>query len=350
LYCVFPNILDNIKMIEEIKNMLDVDSYIGEYVTHKIFDIALVGLKNAVSRINNSGDHIKIKTLSSEDCITFVAKHLEEQAVWATNVSFRDSIQAKTLESIFIDLDLYVSPVKLRIESTDEIDKIPSSTLLASSLENIILLGQPGAGKTTSVKKIFVELIQKKFDIYETFNFPLVIKLKDFNNLNPSKYILLEVILNKLGFYIDSISANDNKFNSIFEHIFKDFIERLDILLILDGFDEISNTEIKKEIISNLRIISQSITNTKFILTSRSADYEVHIENSSEFELCPLTQEQVKLFINNWIINEDDSNTKKIAKILFEKLKESPYWDTTIRPLTLAHLCAFAREKQFHTG
>lgn len=327
-------------MTEEIKNMLDLEAYIGEYVSHKIFDVALIGLKNAVSRINKSGDHIKLNSLNPEDCIGFVAKHLIEESNWATKVSFRDSLQAKTLESIFIDLDLYVSPVKLRIESTDKIDKIPSSTLLAASLENIILLGQPGAGKTTSVKKIFVELIQKKYETYKTFNFPLVIKLKDFNNLQPSKYIFLEVILNKLGFYIESITANSNRFNSIFEHIFKDFIERLSILLILDGFDEISNKDIKSEVVSNLRIISQSITNSKFILTSRSADYDVHIENGSEYELCSLTQEQVELFVKNWIVDESKPESNKTAAGLFEKLKQSPYWDATIRPLTLAHLCA----------
>ncbi|MBK6571029.1 MAG: NACHT domain-containing protein [Saprospiraceae bacterium] len=306
----------------------------------KLFDIGLIGLTNAITRINKSGNFIKIRYINPNKCIEFVAQHLQEESLWATQVSFRDSQQAKSLESIFIDLDLFVSPIKLRIETTESIDKIPSSTLLASSLENIILLGQPGAGKTTSVKKIFVELILKKYETYKTFNFPLIIRLKDFNHLAPSRYILFEAILNKLGFFIESISLPKNDYNSIFEHIFKDFIERLSILLILDGFDEISNKEIKTDVIENLRLISKSLTNSKFILTSRSADYNVFIENSVEYELCSLTHDQVELFVNNWIIDKSKPHTIKLALDLFEKLKKSPYWDTTIRPLTLAHLCA----------
>ncbi|MBK8641663.1 MAG: hypothetical protein IPN15_05385 [Saprospiraceae bacterium] len=143
-----------------------------------------------------------------------------------------------------------------------------------------------------------------------------------------------------MGFFIESISLPKNDYNSIFEHIFKDFIERLSILLILDGFDEISNKEIKTDVIENLRLISKSLTNSKFILTSRSADYNVFIENSVEYELCSLTHDQVELFVNNWIIDKSKPHTIKLALDLFEKLKKSPYWDTTIRPLTLAHLCA----------
>ena len=54
-------------MKEEIISMLDLDSYIGEYISHKLFDVALIGLKNAVTRINKSGDHIKLNSLNPED-------------------------------------------------------------------------------------------------------------------------------------------------------------------------------------------------------------------------------------------------------------------------------------------
>lgn len=140
-------------MKEELENILNIGKYIEDYVPQKLFDIGLIGLTNAITRINKSGNFIKIRYINPNKCIEFVAQHLQEESLWATQVSFRDSQQAKSLESIFIDLDLFVSPIKLRIETTESIDKIPSSTLLASSLENIILLGQPGAGKTTSVKK-----------------------------------------------------------------------------------------------------------------------------------------------------------------------------------------------------
>jgi hypothetical protein len=106
------------------------------------------------------------------------------------------------------------------------------------------------------------------------------------------------------------------------------------VLIILDGYDEISEQKARVQFISNLRAITNSLTNSKFILTSRSADYDVHIDNTSEYEICPLNESQIELFIKKWIANEAHST------LLNTQLKTTPYWDTTMRPLTLAHLCA----------
>lgn len=322
--------------INSVISSFDLPAFTSKYITHKLFGVASIGLKNAIKRINKNKEVLKIEKFDKEDCIEYISQHIYENLKWATNVSFRDAQKAKYLDDIFIELDLYIAPLKLKIDLQEKIDKISISDLLCDTEKNIILLGQPGAGKTTSVKKIFLELLSKEKDIYHTFAFPLVIRLKDLEyNRKDNGLILFRAILNTLGiFYSFETNLDSLAREKILVHVFKDFIERLDVLLIFDGFDEISDFKLRDEIIRNLRIITNSLLNSKYILTSRSADYDLHIENSTEYEICPLTENQIQEFIQNWLKNDVQSNK------LLKQLKVSPYWDTTMRPLTLAHLCA----------
>lgn len=314
----------------------DIKSYVTKYIANKIIDIAVLGFKTALRRINKKKTVFKLEKFSKEDCIEFISKHLEENIKWATNISFRDASKAKKITDVFIELDLYISPLKLRVDPKEKTPKIPVSEFLSDTSRNIILLGQPGAGKTTSIKKLFLELINREYPDYEVFSFPILIKLKELEyNKENIKLLLFKEILNTVGvFYVFEGNVDENIKEKILLHIFSDFIERLDVLIILDGFDEISNEEIKTEVIRNLRLMSYSLRNSRFVLTSRSADYNIHIENSCEYEICSLNELQIKEFINKWLNNITQGES------LLQQLKSSPYWDTTMRPLTLAHLCA----------
>lgn len=314
----------------------DLDTFITSFLAKKALDIAFIGIRNAIKRINKNQSQIKIKKLDEKDSLKFISAHISDNIKWASNISFRDAFKAKSLNEIFVDLDLYIAPIKLRIDTQEKIPTIPIYEILSDTEKNIVLLGQPGAGKTTSIKKIFLETIYKNVEIYKVFSFPIIIRLKEINfDEKGNDLVLFREIFNTLGiFYNFEENVTKSAQEKIMVHFFKDFIERMDVLIILDGFDEINNSDLKKEIIKNLSLITNSTTNSKFILTSRSADFNVHIENTNEYEICPLNEKQIEDFVKKWL-NESKESTK-----LLTQLRKSPYWDTTMRPLTLAHLCA----------
>lgn len=322
---------------------LDPAGFFSEYIASKSIDNALKGIQLAISKLKKDDQKIIFEEFDSKRCIEYISKHITDNISWATNVSFKDLTRAKNINEIFIAIDLFVQPLRNRIDTSNLPNKINVNNLLFDSEENIIILGQPGAGKTTSVKKIFLDLVFDRGINNSIYAFPIILRLKELKYENDDfNLILLKSVLNTVGIFYNLDPKPDILSQErIITTLFKEFVERLDVLLIFDGLDEITDTSVREEVIRNLRLITFSLFNSRFILTSRTSDYNVHIDQTSVYEISPLNESQIHSFIIKWITNPVD------AQVLFDNVKKSPYWDTTIRPLTLAHLCAlFERNKE----
>lgn len=91
-----------------------------------------------------------------------------------------------------------------------------------------------------------------------------------------------------------------------------------------------------KSLILNLR-------ETLVIVTSRSASYDLDIDNSMEYELCNLNKSQIEEFVENWFAEKKDS------KKFLREIQNSKFYDFSLKPISLAHLCAiYERTKKFY--
>jgi hypothetical protein len=105
-------------------------------------------------------------------------------------------------------------------------------------------------------------------------------------------------------------------------------------LLVLDGFDEISDFSLRQAVLEQVRVLAFRLNSATLALTSRTGEFAAVIETARTFEICSLSFEQVKDFAGKWL------QDKHKAETFLSQVYGSPFADSAIKPLTLAHLCA----------
>lgn len=285
--------------------------------------------------------------ISSSDVGNSINRHLQKINIWSGEISFKDNLKPKDILTTYIPLKYFLTP--RRTAYNNELNKPirkEISKIFETNHRHVIILGQPGAGKTTTMKYICHKLLTDESFMPEQSNFPMLIRLRDIELSSSQKdfsNILFNAIFSELGLVVSNSVKTDNERDDL--NLFKrraviTALDTLRPLLILDGFDELRDDHLKRIVLSEIKDLAIGLSFCKFILTCRSGDYDFFIENTQVYEISPLDDVQVMDFVSNWLNNKHD------AEKFIHKLKTSPFNDTAIRPLTLAHLCAiYEREK-----
>lgn len=306
---------------------------IKETIAKEALSLIFAIASNQLKKIN-----LKLET-DKQDIEKALNNHLRIVKNWSEEITFKDLKASKRISDIFIPLDLYVYPRRIKFEIEEEIKKIPLLDVIGVEKNHLAILGQPGAGKTTSMKYICQSIFFDENFYKSKFNYPLLIKLREFNQPLKSKDntgIIIEYLFNVLGLKIkntkdENISAE--QLNRAKKNLVYEILEKSKVILIIDGFDELSFKSHKEIVKNEIGEMANYLEESKIILTSRSADYDYSSENISIYEICPLVESQIQDFSVKWLgIHE--------APKFLDAVKKSPYNDTSIRPLTIAHLCA----------
>lgn len=314
---------------------------ITEYLLNKVLDTSFSAAKDVTKKFLNQK---KSKLLTTRtDIEDSLGLHLRSIKNWSEEVSLSDLKKAKRTTDIFIELDLYVYPRRIRIDANEIIESTPLRSIFDLSDQHIILLGQPGAGKTTSMKYLCQLLLHDDDFQEDRFALPILIRFRDLNNikLTPETNFIADEIFRILGLKVEfneklqgeeSQVISDRK--SIKEKLVVSFLEEFKVFLILDGFDELVKHESREKVVGEISILATQLEQCTMIVTSRTGDFKYRIHNADEYELCSLNEDQVSTFVIKWL------NDDKLASDFLKKIYQTPFADTAIRPLTLAHLCA----------
>lgn len=265
--------------------------------------------------------------INISDSLAAVSAHLLYADRWVGEVRIADLPKPRTLRDIFVELDLNLTPRRHRLDT--EWPRTLSLTSLSTTPRHSVILGDPGAGKTTSLKRL-CQLAIESVAKGESKRMILLAVLRDLGDGES----LTDRILNDLGVGLAfSPTVNLAVQSETKRRIMVSFLGKLPTYLFVDGLDEVSHS-VRSQVEADLRSILERADNVRVILTTRSADYQFNLPNSDVYELEGLTQTQVEEFARKWLRRHED------AAHFLQELRKSPYADTVFRPLTLSHICA----------
>ncbi|MHC5595013.1 MAG: NACHT C-terminal helical domain 2-containing protein [Nostoc sp.] len=191
----------------------------------------------------------------------------------------------------------------------------------------LMILGKPGAGKTTFLKYLAIHCIEGEFQAERV---PIFITLKGFAEAT-NKPGLLEYIT-----YITKKERNPISF-------IQDVITYGKALVLLDGLDEVREED-SDRILKEIRDFSDRFPNNHFVMTCRIAAREYTFEKFTEVEVADFNDDQISNFANNWF---KDKAVK--AEAFIKRLEDNNrIKEIAASPLLLTLLClAFEESGDF---
>lgn len=232
-------------------------------------------------------------------------------------ITDRQRISLEALERLF-DRDQRSFGVRRDMKSGEE---------AAATLDRFIVLGKPGAGKTTFLKYLLFQSLDGRA---KTKRLPVFVSLKDFSDAGTP---LLDYLTSEL----DCCGFPDAR------PFLVTALQNGKCQLLFDGMDEVS--EVRQDaVIRELLHLSSKYPQNQFIISCRLAAYNHWFETFTDVEIADFSPAQIKQFISNWFAEEP-----KIAEQCWRLIaKDAPVRELATVPLLLTLLClAFNETMEF---
>lgn len=187
--------------------------------------------------------------------------------------------------------------------------------------ERFIVLGKPGAGKTTFLKYLTLSILHAETKIQKR-RLPIFITLRDWADRRIS---LMDYITHQFDI---------NGFEQA-----RPYIERAlksgKCLVLFDGLDEVSQEANIDGIIRDILDFTEKYSANQFIISCRIAAYNNSFDRFTDVEIADFNEKQIETFVKNWFSDDTDRAVKCLGA-----LKANPqYQGLASVPLLLTLLC-----------
>jgi hypothetical protein len=266
-----------------------VEPFVEKYVTSKLQSFAEWCKKK----------HKEVMIPTSEHFQEYLERTYDKYCIINTLV-FHNS--QRKLKDIYVDQTIIKENHAEDDEEKTKIEGLPVE--LIKKYQKILITDTAGMGKSTIMKRMFVDLIDKGLDVV---GIPIYIEL---NRLNKSHTILTEIQ--------EELNSLSEEFDNV---LLLKLIQTGGFIFFLDGFDEISIKDRSEVTIDVHTFISKAGNKNYYILTSRPESGLASFGDFQSFTIQPLTKDEAFVLLEKY----DLSKKKELSRRLVELLKSGQY-------------------------
>jgi predicted NACHT family NTPase len=196
----------------------------------------------------------------------------------------------------------------------------------------LMVLGKPGAGKTTFLKYLAMQCITGGFAADKV---PFFVTLKDFAETD-DRPSLVDYLSRSIGG--GAKHSGEESSASPTNHLpnASPLLLAGRSLILLDGLDEVREEDTAR-VIREMRDTADRLWENQFVITCRIAAKEYTFERFTEVEVADFGEQQIATFAENWFRAKNDLPK---AETFVQRLKENePIYELARSPLLLTLLC-----------
>lgn len=184
----------------------------------------------------------------------------------------------------------------------------------------LMILGKPGAGKTTFMKRLATQCNQGKF---EADRIPVFITLKEFaeDEGKPD-------LKNYLAQQWRACDVEETHLTRV--------LKLGHVLVLLDGLDEIQAID-QDRVLKSIKTFTEQFYNCQCVMTCRIAAREYMFEKFTDVEVADFNEEQIKDFAAKWF--RAKNNSEKSKNFIKRLQNNKPIKELATNPLLLTLLC-----------
>jgi predicted NACHT family NTPase len=212
---------------------------------------------------------------------------------------------------------------------------------VANNHQYLMVLGGPGMGKTTFLRKVGLEALKQAQGEYSHSCIPVFLELRKFK-WKESDNIDLEV---KIAEEFQHCGLPE------YEASTKKFLEEGRLLILFDGLDEVP-PELLGQMTTAMKNLVDRYAKNRFIVSCRIAAYR-NYQNFSRFTdvaIADFDEEQIQCFINNWFKSHDRSEWGQECRSRLNSDDHKATRELAKTPLLLTLICIlFLKQGEFPT-